>query len=87
MGESSRQGPSRPEADAARDVGVEARSIWSTVDEATALRGITAVGQLASLGTLAGGLVHEVNNPATFIALAGGQIEKSVAAAIASGSV
>jgi two-component system, NtrC family, sensor kinase len=31
------------------------------------------------MGKLAGGLVHEVNNPATFIALAAGQIEKTLA--------
>lgn len=40
------------------------------------LRSIAMVGRMASLGKIAGGLIHEVNNPSTFIALAGGQIEK-----------
>lgn len=41
-----------------------------------ALRSIAMVGRMASLGKIAGGLIHEINNPSTFIALAGGQIEK-----------
>jgi len=32
----------------------------------------------AMVGRLSGGLVHEVNNPATFIALAAGQLEKTL---------
>lgn len=43
-----------------------------------ALESIALNGRMASIGTIAGGLIHEVNNPATFIALAGGQIEKLV---------
>ncbi len=48
------------------------------VSSEEAMRRITWMGQLASLGTLAGGLVHEINNPATFIALAAGQLEKAI---------
>ncbi len=44
-----------------------------------AMQSIARVGRMASLGTIAGGLIHEINNPATFIALAGCQIEKLVA--------
>jgi signal transduction histidine kinase len=44
-----------------------------------AMQSIALVGRMASLGTIAGGLIHEINNPATFIALAGCQIEKLVA--------
>ncbi len=44
-----------------------------------AMRSIALIGRMASLGTIAGGLIHEINNPATFIALAGCQIEKLVA--------
>ncbi len=42
---------------------------------------IAIAGRWASVGTLAGGVIHEINNPATFIALAAGQIEKGVIAA------
>jgi signal transduction histidine kinase len=43
------------------------------------LAAVEQLDYLAAIGRLAGGLVHEVNNPATFIALAAGQIEKSLA--------
>jgi signal transduction histidine kinase len=46
---------------------------------------IAIAGRWASIGTLAGGVIHEINNPATFIALAAGQIEKGVMAAKSTG--
>jgi signal transduction histidine kinase len=49
------------------------------VGEDAELAGLEQLDYFATMGRLAGGLVHEVNNPATFIALAAGQIEKSLA--------
>ena len=39
---------------------------------------LTPYDYFAMIGKLSGGLVHEVNNPATFIALAAGQLEKTL---------
>ncbi|MBI5532577.1 MAG: HAMP domain-containing histidine kinase [Deltaproteobacteria bacterium] len=47
--------------------------------ESVEFAGLEQLDYLATMGRLSGGLVHEVNNPATFIALAAGQMEKVIA--------
>ncbi len=42
------------------------------------LRAMALIEKKAMLGAFAGGLIHEINNPATFMGLAGCQIEKLV---------
>jgi len=44
-------------------------------------RSLEQVDYFATMGRLAGGLVHEVNNPATFITLAAGQLDKTLSRA------
>ena len=63
--------------------GAEPASERARLDART-LKQIGIAGHLSSLGTLAGGVVHEVNNPATYIALAAGQIAKGLGAAAGS---
>jgi signal transduction histidine kinase len=47
-----------------------------------ALAKLALLNRFASLGKLGGGLVHEVNNPSTFVALASAQIDKVVERAL-----
>jgi signal transduction histidine kinase len=59
-------------------------SIVAMFQAPTALAAPRSLEQLdyfATMGRLAGGLVHEVNNPAAFIALAAGQLDKSLSKA------
>ena len=79
----SRPHPPRERLPRVRDASGAVRAIevlaYDVTTELESRKQLMQADRLASLGALAGGIAHEINNPVAFIGLASGQIAKMIA--------